>query len=84
MCLYTENFTDPQEARTKANALINSAVKELRAGYSNRIEETFSKVIQLIDSAAARNSASNAAIDRTMNILLALKTNIHNLRQKIA
>ena len=73
-----------QDARTKANALINSAVKELRAGYSNRIEETFSKVIQLIDSAAARNSASNAAIDRTMNILLALKTNIHNLRQKIA
>ena len=73
-----------QDARTKANALVNSAVKDLRAGYSELIEQTFSKVIQLIDSAAARNSASNAAIDRTMNALSGLKTDIHSLRQKIA
>lgn len=73
-----------QDARTKANTLVNSAVKDLRAGYSALIERTFSNVIQLIDSAAARNSASNAAIDRTMEELSGLKTNIHSLRQKIA
>ena len=81
---FEEDKRRRQDARTAANAQVNSAVKQLRSAYSDLIDKTFSKVIQLIDSAAAKNSASNAAIDGTMNILLALNANIHNLRQKIA
>ncbi|MBQ6774747.1 MAG: 50S ribosome-binding GTPase [Synergistaceae bacterium] len=82
--LIEEDKRRRQDASTAANSIVNSAVKQLRAGYSELIERTFSNVIQFIDSAAARNSASNAAIDKTMNSLSGLKANIHNLRQKIA
>lgn len=73
-----------QDARTAAEAQINSAVKNLRAYYSQRINSTFTAVERLIDSAAAKNSASNSAIDRTMETLSGLKANIHSLRQKTA